>query len=130
MAEQTQQQVPNRRMRRAIQKQNGMLKILKQLGYNNPAYKAFKRETMEAGRKIHEANVARIEELNSTRLEAVLQNCKSTWFGMGYNQEEVTLLEEAWAMTAVKDKDTYRADKKRARELQREAAALMDARNN
>ena len=107
-----------------------MLKILKQLGYNNPAYKAFKRETMEAGRKIHEANVARIEELNSTRLEAVLQNCKSTWFGMGYNQEEVTLLEEAWAMTAVKDKDTYRADKKRARELQREAAALMDARNN
>lgn len=117
-------------MRRAIQRQNGMLKILKKLGYNHPAYKAFKAETMATGRKIHEANVARIEELNATRLEAVLQGCKSTWFGMGYNQEEVALLEEAWAMTAVKDKDTYKADKKRARELQREAAASMAARNN
>jgi hypothetical protein len=129
MTEQT-QQVPNRRMRRAIQKQNGILKLLKKLGYNHPAYRQFKKETMEAGRKIHQANVDRIDELNATRLEAVLQSCKSTWFGMGYNQEEVALLEEAWAMTAVKDKETYKADKKKARELQREAAALMAARNN
>ena len=117
-------------MRRAIQRQNGILKLLKKLGYNHPAYRQFKKETMEAGRKIHQANVDRVDELNATRLEAVLQSCKSTWFGMGYNQEEVALLEEAWAMTAVKDKETYRADKKKARELQREAAALMAARNN
>ena len=48
--------------------------------------KKFKKETMEAGRKIHQANVDRVDELNATRLEAVLQSCKSTWFGMGYNQ--------------------------------------------
>lgn len=117
-------------MRRAIQRQNGILKLLKKLGYNHPAYRQFKTETMEAGRKIHQANVDRVDELNAARLEAVLQNCKSTWFGMGYNQEEVALLEEAWSITVVKDRDTYREDKKRARELQRQAAALMAARTN
>ena len=107
-----------------------MLKLLKKLGYNHPAYRQFKNETMEAGRKIHQANVDRVEELNAARLEAVLQNCKSTWFGMGYIQEEVDMLEEAWALTTVKDRDTYKADKKKARELQRQAAASMAARNN
>jgi hypothetical protein len=107
-----------------------MLKILKQLGYNHPAYKEYKQQTMEAGRKIHNANVDRVEQANGVRLEAVLQSCKSTWFSMGYNKEEVAILEEAWVITSVKDKETYRADKKKARELQRKAAALMAARNN
>lgn len=130
MKEQTQQLPPNRRVRRAMLRENGILKILKKLGYHNPAYKAFKAETAEAGRKIHQAHQDRNEELASTRLEAILQGCKSTWFGMGYNQEEVAMLEEAWAMMSVKDRENYRANKKAARELQRAANNSLVARTN
>lgn len=99
------------------------------LGYNHPAVKAWKAQTMADGRKIHQQNLDRNEELQSTRLEAILMSCKSNWFGMGYNESEVALLEEAWALLTVKDKDTYRADKKRARQLQKQAADSLAARN-
>lgn len=130
MTEQTQQLPPNRRVRRSMLRENGILKTLKKLGYHHPAYKAFKAETAEAGRKIHEAHQERRDAATATRLEAVLLSCKSTWFGMGYNQEEVTMLEEAWAMMAVKDRENYKANKKAARELQKAAAASMAARKN
>lgn len=130
MTEQVQQLPPNRRVRRSIQRENGILKTLKRLGYHHPAYKAFKVETAEAGKKIHEAHQERNESLTTTRLESILLSCKSTWFGMGYNQEEVTMLEEAWSMMVVKDRENYKANKKAARELQKAAANSMLARKN
>lgn len=131
MKEQTQQQLPpNRRVRRSMLRENGILKVLKKLGYHHPAFKAFKAEAAEAGRKIHQAHQDRNDELTATRLEAILQGCKSTWFGMGYNQEEVTMLEEAWSLMAVKDRENYRANKKAARELQRAAKNALAARTN
>lgn len=84
---------------------------------------------MADGRKIHQQNLDRNAQLQETRLEAILMSCKSNWFGMGYNKEEVALLEEAWALLTVKDKETYRADKKKARQLQKQAADSLAARN-
>jgi hypothetical protein len=109
-------------------RQNGTLRVLKTLGYNHPAVKEYKRQQAETGRKIHQQNLDRNEQLTATRLEAALMGCKSTWYAIGYNQEEVALLEEAWALTTVKDKETYRADKKKARELQKQAQASRAAR--
>jgi len=84
---------------------------------------------MADGRKIHQQNLDRNAQLQETRLESILMSCKSTWFSVGYNKEEVALLEEAWVLQSVKDKDTYRADKKRARQLQKQAADSLAARN-
>jgi hypothetical protein len=84
---------------------------------------------MADGRKIHQQNLDRNAQLQETRLEAILMSCKSTWFSVGYNKEEVALLEEAWALLTVKDKETYRADKKKARQLQKQAADSLAARN-
>jgi hypothetical protein len=84
---------------------------------------------MADGRKIHQQNLDRNAQLQETRLESILMSCKSTWFSVGYNKEEVALLEEAWALLTVKDKETYRADKKKARQLQKQAADSLAARN-
>jgi hypothetical protein len=42
----------------------------------------------------------------------------------GYSNEQIELMQEAWAITVIKDKETYRADRKRAQELLRQARAL------
>jgi len=55
---------------------------------------------------------------------------KETWESFGYNSDEISKLEEAWTITAIKDKDTYRADKKQANVLRREAQQSLAARKN
>ena len=66
---------------------------------------------------MHAENTRRIEELNATRLEATLDAAKLTWNEQGYNAAEIEMLEEAWALGAIKNKETYREDKKLRKEL-------------
>ena len=129
MTEQTQQIPPSRRQRRAMLKQNGVLRALSKLSFFHPVKKQIREQNREAGRKIHQMHLDRIESMQSTFYEERLQSAKSTWFGIGYNKEEVAMLEEAWALTVIKDKETYREDKKRARQLQKQAADSLAARN-
>lgn len=126
-----QAQMPlNRRQRRLMMKQNGMLKYLSKLSFFHPTKVAIRRQNMENGRKIQQARLDAAEKAQAERLEAVLERMKDTWSNIGYNKEEIAMLEEAWAMTIIKDKETYRADVKQSRKLMKEAAASLAARNN
>lgn len=111
-------------------KQNGMLKYLSKLSFFHPTKAAIRQQNMENGRKIQEARLDAVEKANHERLEAALNNMKETWANQGYNETEIAQLEEAWAMTAVKDKETYQQDKKESRRLMKEARASLLARNN
>lgn len=121
---------PNRRQRRYMMKQNGMLRYLSKLSFFHPTKAAIRQQNMENGRKIQEARLDAVEKANHERLEAALNNMKETWANQGYNETEIAQLEEAWAMTAVKDKETYQQDKKESRRLMKEARASLLARNN
>jgi hypothetical protein len=46
---------------------------------------------------------------------------KETWYEMGYNAEEISMLEEASVIHFAKNKETYREDKKQAKELIKKA---------
>ena len=81
----------------------------------------------------------RIEQANAERLERILEGytneegekvsgLKDNWKAQGYNQKEIDMLEEAWSLSVIKDKETYQADKKKRRALQKEAKASRDAR--
>lgn len=81
----------------------------------------------------------RIEQANAERLERILEGytneegervpgLKDNWKEQGYNQKEIDMLEEAWSLSVIKDKETYQADKKKRRALQKEAKASRDAR--
>lgn len=119
----------NRRQRRLMMKQNGMLKYLSKLSFFHPTRAAIRQQNMENGRKIQEARLDAAEKAQAERLEAALERMKETWSNIGYNKEEMTMLEEAWALTAIKDRETYRADVKQSRKLMKEAAASLAARN-
>lgn len=120
----------NRRQRRYMMKQNGMLKYLSKLSFFHPTKVAIRQQNMENGRKIQQARLDAAEKAQAERLEAALERMKDTWSNIGYNKEEIAMLEEAWAMTIIKDKETYRADVKQSRKLMKEAAASLAARNN
>jgi hypothetical protein len=120
----------NRRQRRYMMKQNGMLKYLSKLSFFHPTKAAIRQQNMENGRKMQEARLDAAEKAQAERLEAALERMKETWSNIGYNKEEMAMLEEAWALTAIKDRETYRADVKQSRKLMKEAAASLAARNN
>ena len=54
---------------------------------------------------------------------------KDSWKKQGYNAEEINKLEEAWALGVIKDKENYRANRKKAKQLNKEARASLAARN-
>lgn len=129
MEQQQQQSTPNRRQRRAMMKAQGILKALSKMPYFGEVRSKVRQENIAYGKKIHAENTKRNEELNAARLEAILDGLKAQWAEQGYNKEEMAKLEEAWACRAIKDKETYREDKKRAKQLLAEVKASREARN-
>ena len=113
-----------RRQRRYMLKQNGILKRVSKLSFFNPTRTAIRNQNIEQGKKLHEQHMDVLEQRTAARLETILENCKANWRVSGYNDQEIALLEEAWSLTVIKDRETYRADKKRSRELTRQAEQL------
>lgn len=110
-----------RRQRRFMLKQRGVMNIISKMNFLGPERSELRRQNMENGRKLHQSHLDVLEQRNAEALEQRLESLKETWSSLGYNAEEVSLLEEAWALTAIKDKETYRADKKKARALRKQA---------
>lgn len=123
------QRIPNRKERRAQLKQAGVLKYLSKKSFLDPIRSNFRAENIETGKKIQEAKKEKIEKQLEVTFNSKLEAMKITWTKIGYDANEMTLLEEALVLTFVKDKDTYREDKKRAKELNKQAAELKAARN-
>ena len=128
MAEQTQQIPPNRRMRRMQMKESGVLGAISKLPYSHPVKKQIRQQNQENGRRIHQMHVDRHEAAMATFYEERLQSAKSDWLGQGYVKEEVELLEEAWVLSTVKDKESYREDKKKAKALRKQVAEMKATR--
>jgi len=115
-----------RRQRRFYLKQQGALKYMKSLSFNDRA--ELRRQNIENGRKLHQQHLDIIEKRNHEMLEAKLESLKESWTAIGYNTEEQDKLSEAWILGVVKDKETYRADRKKAKALYKEVNASFQAR--
>lgn len=120
-------------------KQQGVLKYLSKLPFLGEVRTRLRLENLENGRKIHQQHVDANEARNAARLERILEGytnedgikvpgLKDKWTTEGYNASELSMLEEAWALGVVKNKETYREDKKKRLALQKEAKASRAAR--
>lgn len=119
-----------RRHRRRMLKSNGMLRYLSKINFFNPNKIEIRAVNMDNGRKFHQAHLDAIEKMQAEQLESLLERMKENWSRMGYNKTEIAMLEEAWAITTIKDKETYQQDKRKANELMKEAAAMRAERNS
>lgn len=119
---------PNRRSRRQMYKNAGMLKAKEQIGHFSPQKQEWYKKMKEEGEKIHEMNTRDAQDQIENQLQIILDRQKETWTELGYNEAEIALLEESWTLMAVKNKETYREDKKKSRELSKQANQLRLAR--
>ena len=120
----------SRRQRRGEFKQAGFLKIKNMFGRFSEQGIAWYNKMAEDGRSMEAANEKRRLDSIEEQLIVSLNKLKETWSTFGYNAEEIAKLEEAWTLTAVKDRETYRADKKQANVLRKEAQQSLAIRKN
>lgn len=116
------QEIPNRRARRFRLKQQGVLRYLSKLSFFDPIRANFRAENMRTGQRIQEIRRAQNEKLWEEFYEEKLASMKETWYDLGYNTEEVKMLEEASAIRFTSTKESYRQDKKEALALTKKAA--------
>ena len=120
----------SRRQRRFELRRANFLKIKNMYSRFSPQAIAWYSKMQEDGKAAHEAQERRVMDQIEEQLEAKLKNLRETWASMGYNEAEVAMLEEAWTLTAIKDSDRVqlRADKKKSRQLMKEAKESLVAR--
>jgi hypothetical protein len=125
----TNNETPNRRQRRDMYKRAGYLKVKNMFGFGSPQARAWYDKCAKDGEMIHEQNTKNAMDQMENQLQIILDRQKELWTELGYNAEEILLLEESWSLMAVKNKETYREDKKKSRELSAKASQLRLARN-
>jgi len=118
----------NRRQRRHMLRQQGVLKYLSKLPFLGEVRSNFRQQNLENGRKIHQKNLDANDKVNHAMLEAKLEEVKNTWKSIGYNKSEIDKLEEAWSLSVIKDKETLKEDKKKIKKLQREVLESFQSR--
>lgn len=118
---------PNHKQRRAMMKQSGYLRAKGKLG--DKARAELRETTREQGRQLHEAHLDAVEKQLATQLEEKLAAMTKTWASIGYNEEEIKLLEEAYSLGFINNKETRKQDKKTIKRLMKEAADSKQKRN-
>lgn len=118
----------NRRQRRDMMRRQGVLKYLSKLNFLGEVRSNFRKQNIENGRKVHQQNLDANDKVNHSMLESKLEAMKTTWKSIGYNKSEIDKLEEAWSLSAIKDKETRKEDKKTIKKLQREVQESFQSR--
>ena len=132
----------SRMQRRAQFRASSFLKIKNMYSRFHPYAIEWYKQRREEGLNLHDQHTKRVEESIGEQLEIILEGnyneetgegrkgVKNTWRELGYNEEEIALLEEAWASGVLRDKETYREDKKKAKALRKEAEEKRRSRLN
>lgn len=125
----------SRRQRRSDLRRANFLKIKNMFSRFSPQAIAWYKKMQEDGKAAQAAHERRTMDQIEEQLELRLKGnydeetgkgfygLRNTWADMGYNEDEIAILEEAWTLTAVKDADPvqFRADKKQSRKLMKQA---------
>ena len=113
------QTMPNRRMRRQVQKFQGVLKAKREASFSE--WVEFVRETQKAGKELHKSNMDARESYLSERYDQLMESVIKNWKSLGYNDSEIEMLREAHSLVNRGHSSTWKADKKRARSLMKDA---------
>ena len=114
----------NRRERRRQLKAAGMLRVKNMYGPFTEVGKLWYAKTSSEGAKLEEQNKIRLERQRDEFFAMKDAAIRVSLEEAGYSSKQIELMQEAWALTEIKDKETYRADKKKAKDLLRQARSL------
>lgn len=114
----------NRRQRRWQLKAAGMLRVKNMYGPFTEVGKLWYNKTREEGGNLQKQNTLRYERQRDEFYAQKEADMRVSFEAFGYTKEQIDLLIEAWVLTVIKDPETYRADRKAARELRKKAHEL------
>lgn len=118
---------PNRRQRRMALKFQGLIRLKNAASFGERAQ--VRRENIKNGVETHLENIRAIEERLANAAEIREASQVKTWKELGYNKKEIEMLKEANAISLYTSTETYREDKKRVRELLKNARSSRQSRN-
>ena len=110
-----------RKYRRDTYRKMGLLKAKNCWGRFSEKGIAWYGLKQEEGRDFHEKHMRMVNDQIEEQLGSKLNSLKETWKGLNYSEKEIEMLEEAFTITNIKDKETWREDRKRAKSLVKEA---------
>ena len=118
----------SRKQRRAQMRNAGMLKVKNMYSPLSGQRQAWYKKTREDGQQAHEAHLKRVNDQIEEQLQTKLNDLKKTWSLIGYDIDEIKMLEEAFMLTSIKYKDTLKSDKKEAYRLMKDALVSLQNR--
>ena len=121
------QTMPNRSQRRKAMAHQGFLKQKSKLSLSE--WSKLCKELRIKGNEIHQVNAERSEKANFERLEAIESTKISNWREEGYTDKEIEQLREAYSFFMIKNKSTWHADKKVARNTIKELSLKLQERS-
>ncbi len=110
-----------RKYRRDTYRKMGLLKAKNGWGRFSEKGIAWYGLKQEEGRDFHEKHMRMVNDQIEEQLGSKLNSLKETWKGLNYSEKEIEMLEEAFTLTNIKDKETWREDRKKAKSLVKEA---------
>tara|TARA_R110000772_G_scaffold55472_18_gene126625 strand:+ start:4902 stop:5255 length:354 start_codon:yes stop_codon:yes gene_type:complete len=113
-----------RKERRWQLRQAGMLKVKNMYGMMSEVGQMWYNKTREQGVQISTQRRALVEKQREEFLANKEASIKEGYEAFGYSSERIELMLEAWRLTAIKYKETYREDRKAARAILRKANEL------
>jgi hypothetical protein len=119
---------PSRKQRRDQLRAMGYLKIKNMYSPLEGPGKAWADKAREDGKAAQEAFLNKVQDDIENQLQTKLNGIKESWKEQGYNDAEIKMLEEAWSLVNIKNKETYREDKKESARLQKQARESLNSR--
>jgi hypothetical protein len=110
-----------RKYRRDTYRKMGLLKAKNGWGRFSEKGIAWYGLKQEEGRDFHEKHMRMVNDQIEEQLGSKLNSLKETWKGLNYSEKEIEMLEEAFTLTNIKNKETWREDRKRSKSLLKEA---------
>ena len=110
-----------RKYRRDTYKRMGLLKAKNGWGRFSEKGIAWYGLKQEEGRDFHEKHMRMVNDQIEEQLGSKLNSLKETWKELKYSEKEIEMLEESFTLRNIKDKETWREDRKRAKSLVKEA---------
>lgn len=123
---QVKQTMPNRRMRRNVQKFQSILNAKKHAHFNE--WLEFVKSNQEAGIELHKANMDNRDSYVSERYDQIMESVIKSWKSFGYSDAEIQMLREAYSLINNGYSSTWNIDKKHARSLMKSASQSRNTR--
>ena len=91
--------IANRKQRREAMKSQGILRMIGKLSYAKRA--EIRQANLARGREAHAVMADQVDKVRWAHLEAKEIKMMKTWREVGYSDEEITMLREAWSINVV-----------------------------